>query len=119
MEMKKYDSLMRQSLYILMLVLVGAPLWTRAQGELDETETVYYNDEKTFGIGLATLGWEMNYRQGRRVDATHKNLWGASMGWIHHPKQHSEQSPYVPGLMIDYGRLNYTTNFRFYVGRMH
>jgi hypothetical protein len=101
----------------ILLLILFVPSLLKAQGEIDEQETIYYNDEKTWSGNLGTAGWGLTYRQARRVDASLKNIWEIDMVGLKHEKANSEQSRYVSGLVFTYGKNNSIVNFRFSLGR--
>lgn len=101
--------------FIFALLLWGfylLPTLCLAQGELDQQETVFYNDEKTWSAIVGTAGWGVNYRQGRRINAFKKRLWAIDMVGLNHPKELSLQNPWSPTTFFVYGKLNSLVNFR-------
>ena len=110
-----YSSTMR--IGSLLLLLIYIPSFLMAQGEIDNQETVFYNDEKTWSAILGTAGWGINYRQARRVNATKKNLWAIDFVSLNHAKELSLQGSYGVGLPYVYGKKNSVANLRLSVGR--
>ncbi|MEN9443471.1 MAG: hypothetical protein RIS47_361 [Bacteroidota bacterium] len=101
----------------MLILCMFIPSLMNAQGEIDEQETVYYNDETTWSGILGTSGWGLDYRKARRVNATLKNLWSIDMVSLNHSKETSEQSRYVSGFVFTYGKTNVITNLRFSIGQ--
>ncbi len=87
-----------------------------AQGELDEQETIFYNDERTWAFLAGTAGLGVSYRQGRRINAFRKRLWSADLVGLNHSKELSLQNPWSPSSFYVYGKLNSLANFRVSFG---
>lgn len=103
---------MRTLLLTFLLLLILLPDTLFAQGELDEQETIFYNDERTWSAIVGTAGWGVNYRQGRRINAFKKKLWAIDIVGLNHPKELSLQNPWRPSSFFVYGKLNSLVNFR-------
>jgi hypothetical protein len=108
---------MRSGLWIVVVLMLLLPSLLWAQGEIDDRETIFYNDQKTWSALIGTAGWGINYRQGRRIDATRKNLWAIDAVGLNHAKELSMQDTYGVGSPYVYGKMNAILNLRFSVGR--
>jgi len=90
------------------------------QGELDFQQTVFYRNERTFGIILNTDGYSFDYREGKRINYLNKRLYEIEMGILKHPREVKLSNPYFQsGNSFVFGKLNCVSYFRVGFGKQH
>jgi hypothetical protein len=92
-----------------------------AQGEIvDLTQTVFYRNERTFGIILNTDGYALGYREGKRINFLNKRLYEIEMGILKHPREVKLSNPYFQsGSTFVFGKLNCASYLRVGFGNQH
>lgn len=90
------------------------------QGELDLQQTVFYRNERTFGIILNTDGFGLDYREGKRINYLNKKLYEIEVGILKHPREIKLSNPYFQsGSSFVYGKLNCVSYLKVGFGRQH
>jgi hypothetical protein len=91
------------------------------QGEIvDLQQTVFYRNERTFGIILNTDGYAFDYREGKRINFLNKRLYEIEMGILKHPREVKLSNPYFQsGSSFVFGKLNCVSYFRVGFGKQH
>jgi len=91
------------------------------QGEIvDLKQTVFYRNERTFGIILNTDGYAFGYREGKRLNFLNKRLYEIEMGILKHPREVKLSNPYFQsGSTFVFGKLNCVSNLRVGFGQQH
>lgn len=90
------------------------------QGELDLQQTVFYRNERTFGIILNTDGFGIGYREGKRINYLNKTLYELEVGILKHPREVKLSNPYFQsGSNFVFGKLNFVSYLRVGFGKQH
>lgn len=90
------------------------------QGEIDEQSTVFYRNERTFGLLLNTDGYGLSYREGLRIDFRNKKIYEIDFGILNHPREVKLSNPYfLSGASFVFGKLNTVFYLRGGMGRHH
>jgi len=109
----------KKTLYSLIIVFLFLP--TKALiaqgGEIDTQKKIFHRNEKTASVGLNTNGWGINYRYGKRIDASKKWLYDADFNVMKHQKEQKMSSDALAGGRFVYGKDNYAFNLQASFGR--
>jgi len=110
---------MKKLLIITVMLMSGAVAVT-AQGVIDEQQKVFFRNERTFAVLLSTDGYDLNYREARRINYLNKRLLEADIGTLKHPKEYRVNNPYAQtaGSFI-FGKLNSVMYLRGGIGHQH
>lgn len=107
--MSKY-SLLKKYLFISLLT---STILSFAQGEIKETEDIFYKNEKSLGIMINTNGGGINYRYGKRIDATQRSLYEVGFSFRTHPKEtYIRNTNATNPTRFVYGKLNSFYNLK-------
>lgn len=88
------------------------------QGVIDEQQTVFFRNEKTFAVSLHSDGYGIGYRGAKRINYLNKNLYEIDFGTFKNPKEYKVQSYYVNASYV-FGKINTATYLRGGVGKQH
>ncbi|MBN2485234.1 MAG: hypothetical protein JXB34_04590 [Bacteroidales bacterium] len=86
----------------ILIVLHGYILF--GQGEIDDQQTLFYRNERTFSFLLNSNGVGVGYRYAKRIDAFRKTLVEAEINYLKHPKEYRVLTAYERRIV--YGKLN-------------
>lgn len=87
------------------LFFVGGKLFS--QGEVDEQQTVFFRNERSFAVLLNSDGLGLNYREAKRKNYLNKKLLEFDIGTLKHPKEYRISNPYTTGTgTFVFGKLN-------------
>lgn len=107
---------MKKLLINLLLFSFASVLY--GQGEISEQQKVFFRDEKSFAVSLRTDGFDLGYREGKRIDYLNKRLYEFDFGTIKHPKEHKQASYYDNSTFI-FGKINSSIYLRGGIGGQH
>jgi hypothetical protein len=78
-----------------------------AQGEIDEQQTVFFRNERSFAILLNSDGLGVSYREAKRKNYLNKSLLEIDLGTLRHPKEYRVSNPYTTGTgTFVFGKMN-------------
>jgi hypothetical protein len=78
-----------------------------AQGDIDEQQTVFFRNERSFAILLNSDGLGLSYREAKRKNYLNKSLLEIDLGTLRHPKEYRVSNPYTTGTgTFVFGKLN-------------
>ena len=78
-----------------------------AQGEIDEQQTVFFRNERSFAILLNSDGLGVSYREAKRKNYLNKSLLEIDLGTLRHPKEYKVSNPYTTGTgTFVFGKMN-------------
>ncbi len=83
---------MKRLLSIAVVLLFGA-VSLYAQGEIDEQQTVFFRNERSFAILLNSDGLGVSYREAKRKNYLNKSLLEIDLGTLKHPKEYRVSNP--------------------------
>ena len=110
---------MKKLLFIAVVLLSGA-ITLFAQGEIDEQQTVFFRNERSFAILLNSDGLGVSYREAKRKNYLNKRLLEIDLGTLKHPKEYRISNPYTTGTgTFVFGKLNSTYFLRGGIGSQH
>ncbi len=84
----------------------------RAQGEIDEQETIVLRNERTYGLTLNSNGAGFGFRFAKRIDGYKKRLYTAEFNTIKHPKEIKVIPYYNSTSRFVYGKENFAFNLK-------
>ncbi len=88
-----------------------------SQGEIDTQKTIFYRNERSWGMYLNTNGFGANYRHGKHVNASIKRVYEIDCDIIKDPKEYKKTNPYRPDSnRFAYGKLNTVFDVRYGFG---
>ena len=97
---------MRRLLSIAVVFLFGA-VSLFAQGEIDEQQTVFFRNERSFAILLNSDGLGVSYREAKRKNYLNKRLFEIDFGTLKHSKEYRVSNPYTTGTgTFVFGKMN-------------
>jgi hypothetical protein len=97
---------MKRLLFSAVVLLSGA-ITIFAQGEIDEQQTVFFRNERSFAILLNSDGLGVSYREAKRKNYLNKSLLEIDLGTLKHPKEYRTSNPYTTGTgRFVFGKLN-------------
>jgi len=76
---------MKIKLFIILILILPANL--SGQGDIDNSEKIFYRNERTFGFLLNSNGIGTNFRYAKRIDAFRKTLYELELNYVKHPKE--------------------------------
>ncbi|MCU0457126.1 MAG: hypothetical protein MUE74_12565 [Bacteroidales bacterium] len=107
---------MKRLLSTALTFLCGA-VWLFAQGEIDEQQTVFFRNERSFAVLLNSDGLGLSYREAKRKDYLNKSLLEIELGTLKHPKEYKISNPYTTGTgTFVFGKLNSAFYLRAGIG---
>jgi hypothetical protein len=110
---------MKRLLSIAVVLLFGA-VSLYAQGEIDEQQTVFFRNERSFAILLNSDGLGVSYREAKRKNYLNKSLLEIDLGTLKHPKEYRVSNPYTTGTgTFVFGKLNSVYFLRGGIGHQH
>lgn len=110
---------MKRLLSIAVVFLFGA-VSLYAQGEIDEQQTVFFRNERSFAILLNSDGLGVSYREAKRKNYLNKSLLEIDLGTLKHPKEYRVSNPYTTGTgTFVFGKLNSVYFLRGGIGHQH
>jgi hypothetical protein len=110
---------MKKLLLTAVVVLFGA-VTLFGQGEIDEQQTVFFRNERSFAILLNSDGLGVSYREAKRKNYLNKNILEIDLGTLKHPKEYRISNPYTTGTgTFVFGKLNTVIYLRGGIGRQH
>jgi hypothetical protein len=110
---------MKKLLVLAVLLLYGA-VSLFAQGEIDEQQTVFFRNERSFAILLNSDGLGVSYREAKRKNYLNKRLLEIDLGTLKHPKEYKISNPYFTGTgSYVFGKLNSVIYIRGGIGFQH
>jgi hypothetical protein len=110
---------MKRLLVLAVLLLYGA-ISLFAQGEIDEQQTVFFRNERSFAIVLNSDGLGVSYREAKRKNYLNKRLLEIDLGTLKHPKEYKITNPYTTGTgTYVFGKLNSVIYLRGGIGFQH
>lgn len=110
---------MKRLLFIAVVLLFGA-ISLFAQGEIDEQQSVFFRNERSFAILLNSDGLGVSYREAKRKDYLNKRLLEIDAGTLKHPKEYRISNPYTTGTgTFVFGKMNSVYFLRGGIGRQH
>lgn len=91
--------------------------WLYAQGEIDEQQTVFFRNERSFAVLLNSDGLGVSYREAKRKNYLNKSLLEIELGTLKHPKEYKISNPYTTGTgTFVFGKLNSVFYLRAGIG---
>jgi hypothetical protein len=110
---------MKKLLIIAVLLLFGA-VSLFAQGDIDEQQTVFFRNERSFAVLLNSDGLGVSYREAKRKNYLNKRLLEIDLGTLKHPKEYRISNPYTTGTgTFVFGKLNTVVFLRGGIGHQH
>lgn len=107
-----------KKLLIIIFILLHGVEFLRAQGEIDEQQSVFFRNERSFGLSVNSDGFGIGYREGRRINYLNKRLLEFDLGTLKHPKEYKISNPWSTGSFI-FGKLNSVIYIRGGLGHQH
>jgi hypothetical protein len=99
------------------LTFLGSAVWLFAQGEIDEQQTVFFRNERSFAVLLNSDGLGISYREAKRKNYLNKSLLEIEFGTLKHPKEYRISNPYTTGTgTFVFGKLNSVFYLRAGIG---
>lgn len=74
------------------------------QGEIDDQESIFYRNERTYAFLLNSNGFGGNFRYGKRIDAYQKTIYEIEIDYLKHPREERQVSFYNKNFI--YGKKN-------------
>jgi hypothetical protein len=109
-----------KKLLVLAVFLLCYGVRLSAQGELDEQQTVFFRNEKSFGLLLNSDGLGVSYREAKRINYRNKRLLEFDLGTLKHPKEYKVYNTFAQGSgTFVYGKLNSVIFIRGGIGHQH
>ena len=94
-------------LLITAVVFLSGAVTLFSQGEIDEQQTVFFRNERSFAILLNSDGLGVSYREAKRKNYLNKNLLEVDFGTLKHPKEYRISNPLTTGTgTFVFGKLN-------------
>jgi hypothetical protein len=109
---------MKKRLLILAVFSAFLICSSRAQGDLNEQQKVFFRNERTFAPSLNSDGYGFGYREAKRIDFLNKRFWEVDGGMLKHPKEYRVSNIYVQsGGSFVFGKMNCASYLRGGIGR--
>lgn len=100
-----FRTLISALILITLVFTVGMPVF--GQGELSDDSRVVTLNENSYSGFVASNGFGVNYRYGKRLDGFRKRLLDFDFAYIKHPKEIRTQNPYYENQKrFVFGKLN-------------
>jgi hypothetical protein len=110
---------MKKLLIMAVMILYGA-VSLFAQGEIDEQQTVFFRNERSFAVLLNSDGLGLSYREAKRINYLNKRILEIDLGTLKSPREYKTSNPYTTGTgMYVFGKLNSVFYLRGGIGRQH
>lgn len=110
---------MKRLLFTAVVFAFGA-VYVFGQGEIDEQQTVFFRNERSFAILLNSDGLGVSYREAKRKNYLNKRLIEFDAGTLKHPKEYRITNPYTTGTgTFVFGKLNTVMYLRGGIGHQH
>ncbi len=90
------------------------------QGEIDDQQRIFYRNERSYAAVLQTDGYQLSYREGRRIDLRNKVIYEIEFGMFRHPREIRITNPYYgSNNSFIFGKLHNPFYLRGGIGRQH
>jgi hypothetical protein len=104
-------------LFFISLILVLFVDFSYSQGEIDEQNTIFYRNERTYGISVYTNGFGGDYGYSKYINASKKLVYDCSLEYIRNPKEVRKSNPIRPdSRRFVYGKQNSFTSIKGAIG---
>lgn len=97
--------------------LIPQVIITFGQGEIDKQDKLFYRNEKSLSLSLTSVGWGLNGRLAKHINASEKKINDIDFGIIKHPQELRQSGGYSGIGNYVYGKKNIAFDFRYGLGK--